>query len=97
MTFSQNRQATVIYYYKMDRKFSKIATGELPFLKIDRRHQTTVCIDIFTQYIFSCILHGALNARIFDVYGNYHHNSTNRINWYVCENLTSRIYMPPRA
>ena len=27
----------------------------------------------------------------FDVSENYHHNRTNRINWYVCENLTMPI------
>ena len=33
----------------------------------------------------------ALDARKFDASESYYHNNTNRIYWYVCENLTSRI------
>ena len=51
----------------------------------------TVNVDIFAQYIFSRISHRALDARKFDVSEKYYHNRTNRINWYVRENLTPRI------
>ena len=51
----------------------------------------TVNVDIFTQYIFSCISRRALDARKFDVSKNYYQNRKNRINWYVRENLVARI------
>ena len=36
----------------------------------------TVSVEIFTQYIFSCMLRRALDARKFDVSENYYYNST---------------------
>ena len=46
---------------------------------------------ILAQYIFSRISRRALDARKFDVGENYYHNRTNRINWYVREDLPARI------
>ena len=51
----------------------------------------TVNVEIFAQYIFSRISDRALDARKFDGSENYYHNRTNRINWYMCENLAARI------
>ena len=51
----------------------------------------TVNIEIFAQYIFSRISRRALDARKFDVGENHHQNRTNRINWYMRENLAARI------
>ena len=48
----------------------------------------TVNVEIFAQYIFS---RRALDARKFDVSENYYHNRTNRINWYMRENLAALI------
>ena len=44
---------------------------------------------MFVQYILSHISRRALDAQKFDVSENCYHNSTHRINWYVCENLIS--------
>ena len=49
----------------------------------------TVNVEICTQYIFSCISRRALDAPKFDVCENYNHDRTNRIKWYVRENLTT--------
>ena len=51
-------------------------------------HQHTVNVEIFSQYIFS---RRALDERKFDVSKNYYYDRTNRINWYVRENLATRI------
>ena len=51
----------------------------------------TVNVEIFAQYIFSCISRRAFDARKFDVSENYYHYRTNRINWYMRENLAARI------
>ena len=51
----------------------------------------TVNVDIFAQYIFSRISCRALDARKFHVNENYYHNRTNRIKWYMRENLAVRI------
>ena len=51
----------------------------------------TVNVEIFAQYIFSRISDRALDARKFDGSENYYHNRTNRINWYMRENLAARI------
>ena len=48
-------------------------------------------VEISAQCIFSCVLHRVLDTRNFDVSESYYHNRTNRINWYVCEHLTSQI------
>ena len=51
----------------------------------------TVNVEIFAQYLSSRISRRALDAQKFDVSENYYHNSTNRINLYVRESLTSQI------
>ena len=51
----------------------------------------TVNVEIFAQYIFSCILRRALDVRKFDVSENYNHNRMNRSKQHMCENLTERI------
>ena len=50
-----------------------------------------VNIEICAQYIFSCILRRALDARKYDVSENYNHNRTNRNKQHMRENLTARI------
>ena len=47
-------------------------------------------VNVETQYIFSRISRRALYWRKIDVGENYYHNRTNRINWYVRENLPAR-------
>ena len=42
------------------------------------------------QCIFSRISCRASDARTFHVSEKMNHNRTNKINWYVCENLTAR-------
>ena len=49
--------------------------------------KNTVNVEFFAQYIFS---RRALNACKFEVSENYYHNRTNRINWYMRENLATR-------
>ena len=51
----------------------------------------TANVDIFAQYIFSCISRRALDARKLDVRENCYYNRTTRMNWYARENLTTRI------
>ena len=68
-------------------KYIRIISLSLLF----RHWYNTVNIEIFMQYIFLRILRWALDARKFDVSENYYHNRTNRINWYMRENLTTRI------
>ena len=46
-------------------------------------------IEYFTQYIFSRIWQRALDAQKFGVSEEITHNRTNRINWYVRENLAT--------
>ena len=46
---------------------------------------------MFAQYIFSRISRRALDARKLDVSKNDYHNRTNRINWYVREDLAAPI------
>ena len=50
----------------------------------------TVNINIFPQYMFLRILRRALYLRKFDVGQNSNLNGTNRIDWYVRENLTTQ-------
>ena len=52
---------------------------------------STVNVEIFAEYIFSRISRRAIDVRKFDVSENYNHNKTIRINWYVHENITTRI------
>ena len=56
-------------------------------------HLGTVNVEIFAQYIFSCISRMALDARKFDVSENYNHNRTNRNKQHMRENLTARIFL----
>ena len=55
-----------------------------------RKSLITVNVEMFTKYILSRISPRTLNTRKFDVSENYHHNRTNRINWYMRENVTTR-------
>ena len=69
---------------------------EISFLvdiKGGHQYLYTVNVEILAQYIFSCISRRALYARKFDVSENYYHNRTNRINWYMGENLAARKYV----
>ena len=50
---------------------------------------TSVNVDVFAQYVFSRISRKALDAIQFDVSEDYYHKGTNRINWYLCEYLTT--------
>ena len=51
----------------------------------------TVNVEFFAQDMFSRNSRRALDMRKFDVSKNYYHNKTNRINWYVRENLAAQI------
>ena len=51
----------------------------------------TVNVDIFVQYIFSCISRRALDVQKCVVSKNYNRNRTKRINWHVRRNLTMQI------
>ena len=51
--------------------------GPIPWQERRYDKSTTVKVDIFAQYMFSGILHRALDAQKFDVCENYNHNRTN--------------------
>ena len=52
-------------------------------------HQTdSVNVETFAWYIFSHISRRVFDAQKFDVSGNSYYDSTNRIKYYVPENLT---------
>ena len=50
----------------------------------------TVNVDIFTLYIFLRILRSALDARKYDVSEKMKHYRSNRINYKMRENLSTR-------
>ena len=50
----------------------------------------TVNVEIFTQYIFSRISRSALDARKYDVSEKMKHYRSNRINYKMRENLSTR-------
>ena len=51
---------------------------------------TTVNVEIFAQYIFSRISRSALDARKYDVSEKMKHYRSNRINYKMHENLSTR-------
>ena len=47
-------------------------------------------IEMFVQYLFFLRIS---RRALFDVSETYYHNRTNRINWYVHENLAVQVYL----
>ena len=56
----------------------------------------TVNVEIFSQYIFSRISRSALDARKYDVSEKMKHYRSNRINYKMRENLSTRKWLDAR-
>ena len=54
-----------------------------------QQRRSAVNVEIFAQYTFSRISRRALDARKFYASENSNHKRTNRIKWFVRENITT--------